>query len=128
MTLKERFKSIRKDLNLNQESFGANLGTNQVSIAEIELGKKQPNFDVLTVLHRKFLVNLNWLITGTGLIKYDYQDADQLNALKPDTEANLKSLLVSQRETIETQKDTIDSQKQIILTLRARLAEYEGKK
>jgi transcriptional regulator with XRE-family HTH domain len=127
MNIKERFKSIRKDLNANQESFGINLGTNQVSIAEIENGKKNPNLDILVVLHKKFQVNLNWLICGTGLIKYDYQDAEQLNALKPDTETNLKLLLESQRETIEAQKGTIESQKQIITSLKERLAEVERK-
>jgi transcriptional regulator with XRE-family HTH domain len=125
--IKERFKSIRKDLNLGQEVFGVNLGTNQVSIAEIESGKKNPNMDILVTLHTKYQVNLNWFICGTGLQKYDYQDVEQLIALKPDNEANSKLLLESQRETIDALKGSIDSQKRTITTLEARIADLEGK-
>jgi DNA-binding XRE family transcriptional regulator len=143
MTIKEKFKLIRKDLQLNQESFGANLGTNQVSIADIENGRKNPNMDILVILNKKFQVNLNWFIAGTGSMRYEYQATDQTadQSAPVDKDDKWKTMIDMQKETIEaqkaaiealknnveSQKATIDAQKSTIETYKVRVEDLEKK-
>jgi transcriptional regulator with XRE-family HTH domain len=141
MTIKEKFKLIRKDLQLNQVSFGANLGTNQVSIADIENGRKNPNMDILVILHKKFQVNLNWFIAGTGNMKYEYQIVDQPADQPEKHDDKWKTMIDMQKETIEaqkaaiealrnnveSQKATIEAQKSTIETYKERMEDLEKK-
>jgi transcriptional regulator with XRE-family HTH domain len=120
MSIKERFKAIRKDLSLNQEAFGFNLGTNQVGITDIERGRKNLSIEIMEILHKKFFVNLNWLICGTGSIKYNYNEVEKENESKPENQSNVKMVIDAQKETIEAQKRTIAA-------LEARITAYENK-
>jgi transcriptional regulator with XRE-family HTH domain len=127
MSIKERFKAIRRDLNLNQEAFGFNLGTNQVGITDIERGRKNLSIEVMEILHKKFYVNLNWLICGTGSIKYNYNEIEKENESKPEFQSNLKMVIDALRETIEAQKETNEAHKRTITALEARITAYENK-
>ena len=122
--VKERFKSIRKEMRLNQEVFGFKLGTNQVSITEIENGRKNPSMDILLNLHTKYNVNLNWFIAGTGPDKCETPKEEQP---KPDVESNYKALLDSKNETLEALKFVIETQKKMILSLEGQNMELKSK-
>jgi len=122
--VKERFKSIRKEMRLNQEVFGFNLGTNQVSITEIEHGRKNPSMDILLNLHTKYNVNLNWFIAGSGSEKCETPKEEQP---KPDMESNYKALFDSKNETIEALKFVVESQKKMIASLEEQNIELKSK-
>ena len=61
-----RFREIRKHLMYRQVDFGELFDLSQDAISAIETGKNRPTIDVITVLHNKFNVNLEWLILGKG--------------------------------------------------------------
>ena len=64
--LNERLKKIRSSLQLTQKEVAATLGTSVTSYQGYEYGKNIPSADKLKDLHIKYLVNLNWLISGIG--------------------------------------------------------------
>jgi transcriptional regulator with XRE-family HTH domain len=133
ITIRERFRLIRKSFSLNQENFGNDLGTNQVGITDIERGKKNVSIEILDILHTKFFINLNWLICGTGDIKHNYSDFDRTTESKLIYETQYKMLIESQQQTIDSQKQTIDAQKgtleaqnRIIRELESKMRIYEN--
>jgi len=123
--VKERFRSIRKEMKLNQEVFGINLGTNQVSITEIENGRKNPGMDILLNLRTKYNINLNWFIAGIGPEKCE-PPKDETH--KPDIEGGYKALLESKNETIEALRFVIETQKRLLASLEEQNAELKSKK
>ena len=62
----ERLKQIRQELALTQEEFGTSLGISKQFYSNIETGKSLLNNEKLEILHRKYNVNLNYIIGGTG--------------------------------------------------------------
>ena len=125
MTIRERCKSIRKDLGINQEKFSINLNTNQPGIADVENGRKDVSIDTMIILHKKYDVNLNWLIAGTGTSKYEYLPGEKAQIQVNEQSATLQENL---KMVIDAQKETIDAQKRTILSLEARLKTNEEKK
>ena len=133
VTIRERFKLIRKSFSLNQKNFGNDLGTNQVGITDIERGKKNVSIDILESLHTKFFINLNWLICGTGDIKHNYTDFDRTTESKLIYDTQYKMLIDSQQQTIDSHKQTIEAQKgtleaqnRIIREMESRIKIYEN--
>ena len=62
----KRVKQIRKDLNFSQREFGKELGLSGSFLSEIEYGKTKPGYDFFWNIHRKFNVDLYYLLKGTG--------------------------------------------------------------
>lgn len=73
MTISDRIKWIRKDLNLTQEEFGKRIGIAQNTIAAYESGRREPQDVTFTAICYEFGVNMEWLKNGTG---NPYNDAD----------------------------------------------------
>lgn len=73
MTISDRIKTIRKDLNLTQGDFGKRIGIAQNTIAAYESGRREPQDVTLTAICREFGVNMEWLKNGTG---NPYNEAD----------------------------------------------------
>lgn len=76
-----RFKRIRIESKVSQKDIIKGLErTNEQYISDIETGRKEPVIGVLNYMHRKFNVNLNWLVTGEGdpfirdAINIDYKE------------------------------------------------------
>lgn len=61
----QRFKDIRQTLNFSQEKFGNELGISSQGISNIEKNKSFLTLEKLQSL-KKFDINLNFLIYGTG--------------------------------------------------------------
>jgi transcriptional regulator with XRE-family HTH domain len=120
MTIRDRFKTIRKDLSFNQEKFAMNLETNQPGIADIENGRKDVSISSMIILHKKFGVNLNWLIAGTGSSRYERPPLAPVTEQSPSIQENLKMV-------IDAQKETIEALKRAMLMLETRLKAYEEK-
>lgn len=64
--MNNRFKELRKHLNMNQESFGKRIGVTAPAISKIESGDRQPSEQVILSICREFGVSELWLRTGAG--------------------------------------------------------------
>lgn len=62
----KRLKQLRKAKQLSQKDLGAKLGMTPAVVSSYEKGVCKPGFDVMHRLHKKFKINLNWLIAGKG--------------------------------------------------------------
>ena len=66
MSLGERIKQIRKDLNLTQKQLAEQLDLKQNTIATYEMGRLTPSDRTISDICREFGVNELWLRTGEG--------------------------------------------------------------
>lgn len=66
MTLGERIKKVRKELDLTQQGLGERIGIKQNSVALIESGKRNISDQAILSICREFGVNEEWLRTGEG--------------------------------------------------------------
>lgn len=63
---KERIKSLRESLGLSQEEFGKRIGSARNTIANYELGRRNPSNTVLNAICRTYNANYEWLANGNG--------------------------------------------------------------
>lgn len=59
-------KKLRTELNLSAQKLADKLEVSQSSIAQYELGKREPNYNFLSQLYIKMGINLNWFVSGQG--------------------------------------------------------------
>lgn len=67
ITMKDRIRQIRKDMNMNQTEFGAEIGATQKMVTTYETGAVIPDKPIRLLICEKFNVNPVWLETGEGL-------------------------------------------------------------
>ena len=68
MTLGERIKKVRKDLDLTQQAFADRLGMKRNSIAQVEMGRNTSDQTIISIC-REFGISETWLRTGAGEMK-----------------------------------------------------------
>ena len=68
MTLGERIKKVRKDLDLTQQAFADRLGMKRNSIAQVEMGRNTSDQTIISIC-REFGISETWLRTGEGDMK-----------------------------------------------------------
>ena len=61
-----RLKEIRKALKMTQDEFSAQLEVSKPTYVRYELGEMMPKVQFLSLLIKKFHINLNWLLSGKG--------------------------------------------------------------
>lgn len=61
-----RIKYIRKEIGLTQAEFGERIGVTQNSVAQFELGRRNPSEQTIMMICREFHVSEEWLRTGKG--------------------------------------------------------------
>ncbi|MCB6414516.1 helix-turn-helix domain-containing protein [Faecalimonas umbilicata] len=61
-----RIKKIRKAMHMTQDEFGKKIGLARNSIANYEIGRREPTNSVILSICREFGVNESWLRTGEG--------------------------------------------------------------
>lgn len=66
MTIGERIKTIREELNITQATFSDKLGTARNTIANYEIGRREPMESTIKAICREFHVNYDWLKDGEG--------------------------------------------------------------
>lgn len=66
MTLGERIKKARKELNLTQQEFAEKISTTQNTIARYEAEARTPPNSTISLICRTFRVNEEWLRGGVG--------------------------------------------------------------
>lgn len=64
--MKDRFKELRKELNVTQQEFADKLKISRNFVAQIEMGRKVPSDRTIDDVCREFNVNEEWLRTGNG--------------------------------------------------------------
>ena len=60
------FRLFRKILKKTQEELAAELGVCKATICNIERGATHVKINYLHYLHRKYGLNINWMLTGNG--------------------------------------------------------------
>lgn len=66
MTLGERIKKVRKELDLTQQEFADKIGTTRNNIAGYETRRREPSTAVINLIITKLNVSEEWLRTGEG--------------------------------------------------------------
>ena len=66
MTTGERIRSLRKQLNLNQQEFAKRIGIARAYLSELESGKKKCPDRILRLISHTFGVSYEWLKEGKG--------------------------------------------------------------
>ncbi len=64
--MKDRFKELRKELNVTQQEFADKLKISRNFVAQIEMGSKVPSDRTIDDVCREFGVSEEWLRTGNG--------------------------------------------------------------
>ncbi len=93
--MKDRIRRIRKDLNLNQTEFGAEIGVTFAALSKYESGKVIPDKSIRILICQKFNVDEHWLETGEGVPYKEGLIPSLAMALQqmPDVAAALERLL-----------------------------------
>lgn len=119
MTLGERIRKIRRELDLTQLEFAKRIGSTQNTLTGYEKGRRNPSKSVINNICKTFHVNEEWLRTGAGEMFADVSRDDQIAefvqqtlATRPDSfqrrfAAMLSTLSDSDWEVLERMAYTI---------------------
>lgn len=64
--MEERIKTLRKTLGLTQDEFAKRIGLARNSVANYEIGRREPTNAIILSICKEFKVNEDWLRTGEG--------------------------------------------------------------
>lgn len=130
MTINERIKKIRLDLNLTMEGFGQKIGLKKSAISHMESGKNNPSTQTICSICREFNVRKEWLLYEEGDMYSKVNDSildelkkthnltesdiDVLKAFLNMDESGRKALLVfaTQLAQVASTKNTINDYEQ----------------
>lgn len=74
--LKDRIKMVRKQLKLTQKEFGEMIGVSQNSVANYEIGYRNPSAAVINNICKTFNVSYDWLKLGDDTMPaFEYMSA-----------------------------------------------------
>lgn len=79
--MKDRIKSIRKELRLTQQQLADRLKISRGTLAGYEVGKAEPSSATIALFEHEFGVDTNWLKTGEGSMFVDNSDDEELARL-----------------------------------------------
>lgn len=110
--MNNRFKQIRKALNMTQEDFGKALERTKRSIIFYEKGERNIDVAVIKSLKEKFNINIDWLIFGTGsMFLSDAKDDNKyqwlINTLERLPESEVKRIESEAQKLLEKQYNQI---------------------
>ena len=113
--IKDRIKKIRKEKKMTQEDFLKKLGLARNSIANYEIGRREPTNAIIVSICREFDVNEEWLRTGEGEMFIQIPEEDETAALVydllgPDKESFYDIVL----ETIKAYKKLSPNSQKVI--------------
>lgn len=77
-TINERFKQLRKALNLSQDEFAARIGLTRGAITNIEVRGLTPKPLLIDMVCHTYNVNKDWLTTGEGEMFVRLSRAEQI--------------------------------------------------
>lgn len=74
MTEYQRLKIFLNKIGISQAELADMFGIDRSTMSKMLNGKLRLQIDLLQKLHYKFFLNLNWLLCGTGKMRYDMND------------------------------------------------------
>lgn len=80
LTLGERIKKVRKELDLTQQKFAEFIGSTQNALTGYETGRRNPSSPVINNICKTFNVDEHWLRTGEGEMFVQRSEEDELSA------------------------------------------------
>lgn len=80
--MNKRIKTLREELNLNQEDFGTQIGISKSAVSGYEIGRRNLSDQTIRAIVREFNVSEEWLRTGAGDMFNLTQDDELLDLQK----------------------------------------------
>lgn len=88
MTIGERVKELRKQINLTQQAFADRLNLKRNTVGSYEVNVVEPSDRTISDICREFNVNETWLRTGEGEMFNQITQLEKLAAFLADITAN----------------------------------------
>ena len=107
--MKDRIKSLRTELGYTQEEFAKKLGLARNSIANYEIGRREPTNAIITSICREFNVNEDWLRNGTEPMYLPKEDKleSYLAKISKGNDAFIKEIIEVYMELDECSKQAL---------------------
>ena len=96
MTIGERVKELRKQINLTQQAFADRLNLKRNTVGSYEVNVVEPSDRTISDICREFNVNETWLRTGEGEMFNQITQSEKLAAFLADITANEEDSLKRQ--------------------------------
>lgn len=87
MTEYQRLKIFLNKIGISQAELADMFGIDRSTMSKMLNGKLRLQIDLLQKLHYKFFLNLNWLLCGTGKMRYDVND-NELDIIEEQNKNN----------------------------------------
>jgi transcriptional regulator with XRE-family HTH domain len=88
MTIGERVKELRKQINLTQQAFADRLNLKRNTVGSYEVNVVEPSDRTISDICREFNVNETWLRTGEGEMFNQITQSEKLAAFLADITAD----------------------------------------
>lgn len=88
MTIGERVKELRKQINLTQQAFADRLNLKRNTIGSYEVNVVEPSDRTISDICREFNVNETWLRTGEGEMFNQITRSEKITAFLTDITAD----------------------------------------
>ena len=88
MTIGERVKELRKQINLTQQAFADRLNLKRNTVGSYEVNVVEPSDRTISDICREFNVNETWLRTGEGEMFNQITQSEKLAAFLADITSN----------------------------------------
>jgi transcriptional regulator with XRE-family HTH domain len=88
MTIGERVKELRKQVNLTQQAFADRLNLKRNTVGSYEVNVVEPSDRTISDICREFNVNETWLWTGEGEMFNQITQSEKLAAFLADITSN----------------------------------------
>lgn len=88
MTIGERVKELRRQVNLTQQAFADRLNLKRNTVGSYEVNVVEPSDRTISDICREFNVNETWLRTGEGEMFNQITQSEKLAAFLADITAN----------------------------------------
>ena len=88
MTIGERVKELRKQINLTHQAFADRLNLKRNTVGSYEVNVVEPSDRTISDICREFNVNETWLRTGEGEMFNQITQSEKLAAFLADITAN----------------------------------------
>lgn len=75
----KRLKDLRRQLDISQKDFAAQLDISSSYLSEIESGKTKPGYNFLRLIAKTFRINPSWILLEEGDIFLDNEDGPNIS-------------------------------------------------
>ena len=121
MTINERVRELRKELDMNQTEFGKKIALSQNHLTGIETGKRSVTDRTIKLICTEFGVSEDWLRTGKEPMFVEIDEDDKyskaFSAASIEEDEFAKALLI---EYMDLSKEDREIVKQMILRIAER--------